>query len=121
MTLQLELPIAEKAPKISEGEIVAMMNTLHGRGWQKSSQLGAKTWDQKRRLRAIANASNGRIVSWPGSPGYKLFDECTPEDFLRGDNATRSAVRELLGKWKRILKRMHDRGVVFPSIAEGKN
>jgi hypothetical protein len=125
---QLDL-IAEKAPKISEGEIVTMMNALKdwekvapkGKGWLKSTQLGAKTPDEKRHLRAISEASNGRIVSWPGSPGYKLFDECTAEDFLRGDNATRSAARKMLAKWAAILRRMHSRGIVFPSLAEGKN
>lgn len=117
---QLDL-LSEKAPKISEGEIVTMMNALHGKGWQKSGQLGAKTPDEKRRLRAISEASNGRIVSWPGSPGYKLFDECTAEDFLRGDNATRSAARKMLAKWAAILRRMHSRGIVFPALAEGKN
>jgi hypothetical protein len=114
---QLDLLI-EKAPKISEGEIVTMMNALRGRGWLKSGQLGAKTPDEKRRLRAISEASNGRIVSWPGSPGYKLFDECVPEEFLRGDNATRSAVRKMLAKWSAILRRMHGRGISFPALAE---
>src|SRR3954466_10186236 len=120
MHAQLEL-IHEKAPKISEGEIVTMMNALRGRGWLKSGELGAKTEDEKRRIRAISEASNGRIVSWPGSPGYKLFDLCTPEDFLRGDNATRSSVRKMLAKWQAILRRMHGRGIVFPSVAEGTN
>ncbi len=51
----------------------------------------------------------------PGSPGYKLFDECVPEDFLHGDRATRSTIRKQLSKWHAVLRRMHARGVVFPS------
>jgi hypothetical protein len=121
MSAQLELSIDEKAPDVSADEIETMINALRGKGWQKSGELGAKTWDEKRKLRAIAAAADGQIVSWPGSPGYKLFDECTPEDFLHGDKATRSAVRKLEQKWIRILKRMHARGIVFPSFTEGQN
>lgn len=121
MTAQLDLPIEEKAPSVTPAEIDLMLTALRGKGWRKSEQLGAKTWDEKRKLRAIAAAADGRIVSWPGSPGYKLFDECTPEEFLRGDNATRSAVRKIESKWIRILQRMHARGLAFPSLAEGRN
>lgn len=110
-------------------ERVTMMNALKdweriapkGKGWLKSAQLGAKTWDEKRHLRAIANASNGRIVSWQGSPGYKLFDNCLPEDFLRGDRATTSAIRNTEIRWNAILRRMHSRGIVSPALAEGTN
>jgi hypothetical protein len=125
---QLDL-LSDKAPKISEGEIDLTLATLrdwrkiapNNNGWLKSEQLGAKTWNEKRHLRAIAQAAGGRIVSWPGSPGYKLFDECTPKEFLRFDSATSSAMRELGFKRAAVLQRMHSRGIVFPSIAEGAN
>lgn len=115
MTTQLDLDISEKAPRISADEIDLMINALRGKGWQTTTQLGATDWNQKRKLRAIAEVSDGRIVSFPGSPGYKLFDECVPEDFLRGDRANRRQARKMLARWTRILRRMHERGIVFPS------
>jgi hypothetical protein len=112
---QLELSISQKAPEVSPDEIDLMINALRGKGWQTTTQLGAATWNEKRKLRVIAAASDGRIVSYPGSPGYKLFDECVPEDFLRGDRANRRQAKKMLTRWTRILRRMHERGIVFPS------
>lgn len=31
-------------------------------------------------VRALAEASDGRVMSAPGSPGYKLTMECTPKE-----------------------------------------
>ena len=88
---------------------------LRGKGWQTAAQLGATSEKTRRQFRAISEASDGRIVSYPGSPGYKLFDECVPEDFLRGDRANRRQAAKMLSRWNRILRRMHERGIVFPS------
>lgn len=115
MSSQLELPLNAKAPKIGEDEIGLMIAQLRGNGWRTASQLGAKTAQQRRLLRAIANASGGRIVSYPGSPGYKLFDECLPHELAHADGAIGSQIRALTVRRVEINYRMHARGVVFPS------
>lgn len=62
---------------------------LAGRGWQTAMQIGGLAAGTivndrprdpealKRRIRAIANASGGHILSYPGSPGYRLTREAT--------------------------------------------
>lgn len=84
-----------------------LINRLRGNGWVTSSDLGASTENEKRAVRAIAAATNGAVVSYPGSPGYKLLDECTLEELRHGDRAMRSQLREMAAKWKPIWRRMH--------------
>ncbi len=47
----------------------------------------------KRRLRAIAEEAAPRIVSWPGSPGYILWEFATNEQLDRCDDATASQIK----------------------------
>jgi len=114
---QLEL-IPEKAPKITEADIADFCEELRGKGWQTSAELGATTPQQKRRLRAMSEESGGRIVSYPGSPGYILSSEAVLEDFLHGDRATRSGLRKQIAKWSAVIREMHKLGIQFPADYE---
>jgi hypothetical protein len=115
MTSQLNL-IRLPALRVSSREVLQFCARLQGKGWQTSTQLGAKTEREKRHLRLIAELSDGAIVSYPGSPGYKLFDECEPEDFRHGRYATRAQIRKMFEKWRKIERRMHRVGVVMKPI-----
>jgi hypothetical protein len=108
--LEMELPAKEKpsaAPKVTQLDLEWMIDQLRGKGWVKSAVLGAHTEKAKRRLRAIAEISGGAIVSYPGSPGYKLLDSCTLDDLRHGDRAMRSQLKAMARRWKPIWKRMH--------------
>lgn len=111
-TRQLDL-IPAKSPRVTQKEVLWLCAQLRGKGWQTSTRLGAKTEPEKRWLRLIAEESDGRIVSYPGSPGYKLFDECRPEDFRHGRYATRAQIRKMFTKWRKIERRMHRLGVTI--------
>jgi hypothetical protein len=78
------------------------------RGWIKSRELGAVTEAQKRRIRRIKQTSQGAVIAWPGSPGYKLLNDCTLEELRHGDRAMRSQIREMAAEWKPVWRRMHD-------------
>lgn len=84
------------------------LRTSKNGGWIKSRELGAVTEAQKRRLREIKQFSKGAVVAWPGSPGYKLLNDCTLEELRHGDRAMRSQLRAMAGSWKPIWRRMHD-------------
>lgn len=73
--MQTELSIAarNKAPEVTESEVAAVCDWLHGRGWVKATEIAAAFAMSDRKIRAIAEASDGLILSGPGSPGYKLF------------------------------------------------
>lgn len=92
---------------VSTDEVNEFIEKLRDRGWVTSVQLGANTESQKRKLRAIAEHANGAIVSYPGSPGYKLLDSCTLAELRRGDSAMRSQLKKMAAKWKPIWRRMH--------------
>ncbi len=72
---QLDLELSAKAPEVTPSEVAELIARLRGRGWQTARDLGAAKESDKRQLRAIAEASEGRIIS--GQKGYKLTREAT--------------------------------------------
>jgi hypothetical protein len=74
MDIPLELSIKMPAPEVSAAEVDALCEFLRGKGWIKAAQIEAELSINDRKLRAIAEHSDGRILSGPGCPGYKLFD-----------------------------------------------
>ena len=89
---QLEL-LTPQAPKICPAEIESMLAQLRGAGWRLASDLGAQTESQKRRLRAIARASGGRIIS--GQKGYHLTVEAQHADYWHGRDWLNSQANEM--------------------------
>jgi hypothetical protein len=85
MIEQLEL-VERRAPAVTDNEVEALVELLRGRGWMTAadicslaeSVIGVRWPDRK--VRALASGSGGRVISYPGSPGYKLTLECTPEE-----------------------------------------
>lgn len=106
MTAQLDLDLFS-TPEVSNDDVRNFINLLRGQGWVTAAQLGADTEAKKRRLRVLKSLSRGAIVSYPGSPGYKLLDECTLTELRHGDRAMRSQLREMAANWKPIWRRMH--------------
>lgn len=79
-------------PPHADPDVDRLIRWLEGRGWTKASQiqsaLGATF--SERRIRDIANASEGQIISWPGSPGYRITREATPDERDKAINNLRS-------------------------------
>ena len=73
MTTQLQLKLAKAGPEISAHEVDLLTSYLCGRGWVRASRLEIDLHLDERRVRAIAEASDGLIISGPGCPGYKLL------------------------------------------------
>lgn len=84
MIEQLDLQLREPVKNTAPGErLTDLVNVLRGNGWKTSRQLEALGFEE-RELREIAQHDDkGEIFSYPGSPGYKLFDEVTMEEFDR--------------------------------------
>ncbi len=75
MTTQLDLELSAKAPEVTPSEVAELITRLRARDWQTARELGADKESDKRQLRAIAEASEGQIIS--GQKGYKLTLEAT--------------------------------------------
>lgn len=100
-----------KAPALlvaTPEDVKLMVAQLRGRGWRTAADLGAKTESQKRKLRLIVRASNGAILGYPGSPGYRLFDEATVTEIHRSV-ALRAQAREMLRHYLSYMRRLHHR------------
>jgi hypothetical protein len=128
MSDQLQL-LPEKAPEVSAEEIARAFEILQGRDWMTAEEIALAMFhptlaqsiaksgglrysaseSDKRKVRAIANASDGRILSYPGSKGYKLTREATVEEI---QNAT-AKLRHQAGE-------MHQRALEIDRVYHAK-
>lgn len=90
MISQLEF-LPSKAPPVSDQEVELLIKVLTGSGWMTARQIAARPefilrfqWckqsNVERKIRAIANRTEGFVISYPGSPGYKLTLEAAIEE-----------------------------------------
>ncbi len=89
---QLEL-IQSAAPAVSAMDLDWMLCELRGHGWRLASDLGAKSEAAKRKLRAIAKASKGEIIS--GQNGYRLTREANQAEYLHARDWMNSQAEEM--------------------------
>ncbi len=66
-------------------DVEKFTDCLRGRVWVTAKELGANSESEKRILRELAQQVKGAIVSYPGSPGYKLLEDCTLEELAHGE------------------------------------
>jgi hypothetical protein len=93
--LGLRLP----APEVTQQEVQRVFDYLRGREWVVAREICQALTLDDRRLRKIAEWSDGTILSGPGCPGYRAFD-----DAARIQDADDAACR-LEGQAKRMLQR----------------
>lgn len=104
MTAQLDLEFQQKAPEVTPSEVAELIARLRARDWQTARDLGADKESDKRRLRAIANASGGRIIS--GQKGYKLTLEATPDE-IAATHWLKAQAAEMEHRWIEIQRVYH--------------
>lgn len=73
--------------------------------WHKRRELEVHGFTD-RELRELVENSDGRIFSFPGSPGYKLFDFVTEEEFSQCASLKHQAER-MLARYARYHARHH--------------
>lgn len=93
MTAQLDLPMTQKAPETTQDEVEALCAYLQGSGWIKAGEIPG--WNE-RYIRALANASKGRIIS--GQLGYKLTKEATAEECAHAENWLRHQAKAMMDR-----------------------
>ena len=112
-------------PPASPDEVAALVAWLLGRGWVRAEEifesapagvvLPRSLEGAKRKLRLIAVASDAAIVSWPGSPGYKLFDDTTETEIAHAIQAHGSQIGEMQDRLGAIVRRHNRRRLVHPA------
>jgi len=78
------------APVVTVREVEQLVQALQAErkedeGWATADVLameiyGKNTETKKRRVRAAANSAGDGVVSYPGSPGYKLWRRCSVDE-----------------------------------------
>lgn len=117
---QLELSFqALPAPKVSAEDVDALCRVLRGRPWTSAGTIAVRVRDilprviwTDRKIRAIAEASDAAVVSFPGSPGYALFDEATEAEISHAIEAIRSQGKRMIARSQALETRHHQRRLV---------
>jgi hypothetical protein len=82
MTEQLQLPIRSPAPAVDAADLALFVGCLaNASGWLKARDLMTLLDFDDRKLRALANASRGTVIS--GQRGYRLTRHATIEEIDR--------------------------------------
>lgn len=104
--MKTELGLTIAAPSVTKQDVERVCEMLAGIGWQRGANLcGALDLDD-RTLRAIAEASEGAIIS--GQQGYRLFDRSTPiGDADRAASWLESQARKMILRASSIRRRIH--------------
>ena len=96
--LGLDLP----APEVSMEDIARLVAALKGnKDWMTAAEAcgmiyGKVTETLKRKIRAVASAARPRVVSFPGSPGYRLLEYCSIDEISHGINALESQGKSMI-------------------------
>lgn len=80
-------------------------------GWMTAAQIARAlgTGYNDRKVRRVASAAAPRIVSYPGSPGYRLFQHCTLDELNHGIDAMRSQARDMVTRSALYERALHRR------------
>jgi len=108
MSSQLDLEIGSQAPEVTPEEIEQLCAFLKGRGWVKAAVIEAEIRMDERKVRKVAEHSDGRIMSGPGCPGYKLLTGATEIDEVdQVASRLESQARKMLMRGASIRRRYH--------------
>lgn len=100
-----------QTPK-DDPEIDRLIHLLDGRDWLTAAQISQATGLSDRKIRSIA-AATPKILSYPGSPGYRLTRQATPEERDRAVSTLRSQAKSMD---KRALDILHEHRFGSPKI-----
>lgn len=95
-------------PAPAAGEVEYLVSFLHRfPGFHTARQLSAALDLSDRKIRQLAEASDGIIISGPGSPGYCHIKHCSAEKLSHIADTLRSQARSMLARSIRIRRRAH--------------
>jgi len=105
--LEIDFNVKEQAKRaMLESRTTDLLTALAGRGWVTARELHAAGFTD-RELRDIAeHDKDGQIFSYPGSPGYKIFDEVTMQEFTRCI-ALKNQGDKMVNRWVIYQRRFH--------------
>ncbi len=106
--LGLELPAPEVSPEQVEQLVNVLVRGLHwlpeeertkANGWMTAAQIASQINEGRmsdRLVRKIAGAAAPAVVSYPGSPGYKLWGACTVDEINHAIEAFEAQATDMI-------------------------
>jgi hypothetical protein len=96
-----QLGLQFSAPKTRDTDIEELVNLLADPqrcpDWMTALQIGDALGWSDRKVRQVASDCD-RVISYPGSPGYKVITRCTTEEYRHYRNAMRRQARVMIGR-----------------------
>ncbi|MBA4136729.1 MAG: hypothetical protein C0518_05375 [Opitutus sp.] len=94
----MQLGLQFNAPTTTDQDVTALVDLLaKADAWMSREQIGVALGWNERKVRAVASDCD-QVVSYPGSPGYKLVRKCTAEEYQHYRNAMRKQARQMIGR-----------------------
>lgn len=107
---QLNLTLRQPAPAVSADDVAALLRVLSDQpDWLTAGEIAALIGFTDRKVRAVAAAAMPQVVSYPGSPGYRLFSACTLEEINHCIEAFQSQGRDMFKRSSLYLQAYHRR------------
>lgn len=122
-TIDFDAPVTT-APAATTEDVERVVGVLAAAGaWMTAAGIAEMmglepTENNKRKVRAIAEAARPGIMSFPNSPGYKLAHLCTQEEWDTGLNAWSSLKRKITQTEATYLRAYHSRACQHAAPAE---
>lgn len=109
--LDLAMHEADPTPEIDTEDVGTLVDGLKRcpadpkkKGWKTAEDVaaflvrcGSEGWNE-RKVRATARVAAPVIVSYPGSPGYKLWADCKVEEIDHAINAFESQAKDMTAR-----------------------
>lgn len=106
MPENLELDFSHRPPAVSSDQVEALCAYLDGKGWVKAEQIEREIEIDERKVRRLAEKSEGRILST--NKGYRLFDaRVTIEEVHVAADRLISQGRNMIKRGIAIRRRYH--------------
>lgn len=115
MTATGELDLRSPAPLVTAEQVDLVVSFVRGKIWVRGAEICAALAIDDRRLRAIAEFSDGRIISGPGCPGYRLFTGDALADADLAASRLESQGKRMIHRAIAIRRRFHH----FPRAITG--
>lgn len=117
--LGFDLPAQTTGGRVVSPEDVARLVKIltEAEGWLTAREIAARIGPpaNERGIRAAANAACPQVISYPGSPGYRLMSACTIEEINHCIAAIQSQGTEMLKRANLITRAYHKRRVSIPA------
>jgi hypothetical protein len=101
---------AKRMPSPASAEVDQLIDFLlwsSANGWVNAKQIAASLGYNERKIRSLAQHSEGIIISGPGCPGYRHISHCTGAQVREVSDRMKSQAKAMLRRSIRLKNLAH--------------